>query len=314
MSLLSDLLSMNVKWVAWGWLLIEFFYCKSSICKGRTRLRWRWWVQNPVCLKHLNCQPQGWSLLRAPDRRKKGFKQQPLAIVKKINKNRWPHFPVLSAYVSCEFNCVKKASETACGQGPPAASVCPGWGSRRGAASSPDLASFLPKLRCCQVLQTLRLRAHVRRWCCQQLHRNFVALSIMERNKAVYVCGHVLEWPSGADWSSFHGQRLWLPSHPCANLALLPGASAWPWHMDHMACPWAAWGLPYSCPFPCLLWSAMLNIGFCKNRLENALWLWLLLVWGVVKGLKVGAWLFLESSQLLCSWSQIPEQWQMPNF
>lgn len=254
MRLLSDLLSTSVKWVTWDWLLIEFFYCKSSMCKGRIRLRWRWWVQHPVCLKHLNCQPPGWSFLRAPTRRK-GFKQQLLVIVKKINKTQWPHFPVLSGYVSCEFNCVKKASETICGQGPPATSVCPGWGSRWGAASSPDLTSCLPRLRCCQMPQATNPAPQSP---CSQVALpaapQELRCSVHYGKKQSCVCGHVLEWPSGVDLSSFYGHRLWLPSHPCANLALLPGASAWPWHMDYIACSWAAWGLPYSCPFPCLLW------------------------------------------------------------
>lgn len=39
----------------------------------------------------------------------------------------------------------------------------------------------------------------------------------------------------------------------------------------------------------------------------------LLLVLGTVKGPSVGAWLFLESSQLPRSWSQISEQLQVPN-
>lgn len=56
-----------------------------------------------------------------------------------------------------------------------------------------------------------------------------------------------------------------------------------------------------------------MNIGFCQNKLEHALWLWLLLGLGATVGLKVGTWLFLESSQLVCAGSQVFEQRQMPD-
>lgn len=89
---------------------------------------------------------------------------------------------------------VKKESETICSQGHPQLLQSalgetlgegqPAFLTLQAACQSRDVAR-------CLRLQTAHLRAHVpgmaRRWCCQQLHRSFVALSVMERNKAAYV-------------------------------------------------------------------------------------------------------------------------------
>lgn len=133
-------------------------------------------------------------------------------------------------------NLTLKKRETICSQGPPATSVCPGWESVWGAASFPDLASCLPKLRRCQMPRATNSAPQGPR----SRNGSQVALPAAPQElrcsgrygkEQSCVCGCVPGWPSGIGLSSscclaaFHGHRLWLPSRPCANLALLPDAS-----------------------------------------------------------------------------------------
>lgn len=171
---------------------VRFFYYKSSVCKGRIRLRYMEGVEFAWNIFTVSLQSE---IFDGTCYREERFLAAAFGCCKKKKKiNDWT---VLFWMATRLMNLtVANEIENICSQCPSAASACPWWASRWGAASFPDLTSSLPKSRCCQTPQatnctpqsvSLFLPGTARRWRCQQLHRSFLAPSIMERNKGVYV-------------------------------------------------------------------------------------------------------------------------------
>lgn len=294
---------------------VRFFYYKSSVCKGRIRLRYMEGVEFAWNIFTVSLQSE---IFDGTCYREERFLAAAFGCCKKKKKNQWLNCPFLNGYTSYEFNRGKWNWEYL----QPVPLSCFSLSlvslSVRGSQLSwpykqpakvkmlPDASSYKLHTSECFSVSSRNSSQVALPAAPQEL-----PCSIHNGKEQRCVCSHVPRWPSGTGLGSFcclaslHG--LWLPSSPCASLALLPDASVLPWHVKYTACSWAMWDPPYSCPFPWLPWKQISK--------ECSAEYWLLLEqgrkcpeillasgFGCYKGAE-GTWLFLKSSQLLCSWS-----------